>query len=64
MITLSAPPTGRKIFLAPSAIATITEADASSQWYGIRAYVKTFDGETLEVGETAADIAAQIDASK
>lgn len=52
---------GRTTFLASAAIATITEAGASSQWHGIRCYVKTFDGRTLEANETAQHIAAQID---
>ncbi len=56
MIELSAID-GRKIYLAPAAIAEITEAGASSQWHGIRAYVRTFDGRTLEVRETASEIA-------
>lgn len=51
---------GRKVFLAPSAVAEIVEAGASSQWHGIRAYVRTFDGRTLEVRESATDIARAI----
>lgn len=41
-------------------IARITEAGASSQWHGIRAYVRTFDGQALECSETAAWINDQI----
>lgn len=48
---------GQKVFLAPSAIAEILEAGASSQWHGIRAYIRTFDGRTIEVRETASEIA-------
>ncbi len=48
---------GQKVFLAPSAIAEVLEAGASSQWHGIRAYVRTFDGRTIEVQESASDIA-------
>lgn len=40
-------------YVAPANIARITEAGASSQWHGIRSYVRTFDGETLECNETA-----------
>ena len=47
--------------LAPAAIARITEAGASSQWHGIRAYVKTFDGATIETQETALEIGLAID---
>lgn len=43
---------GQTILLHPDAIAQVTEAGTSSQWHGIRAYVKTFDGRTLEVRET------------
>jgi uncharacterized protein YlzI (FlbEa/FlbD family) len=48
---------GQKVFLAPSAIAEILEAGTSSQWHGIRAYVRTFDGRTIEVKESAQEIA-------
>lgn len=51
---------GRAHYLAPNNIARITEAGASSQWHGIRAFVKTHDGTTLEVSETADQIAVQI----
>ncbi len=42
----------RRYLLHPDAIAMITEASVSSQWHGIRAFVKLFDGKTLEVSET------------
>lgn len=48
---------GEKVYLAPSAIAEVWEAGASSQWHGIRALIKTFDGRTIEVRETASEIA-------
>ncbi|WP_236183440.1 hypothetical protein [Pseudomonas juntendi] len=48
------------IHLAPAAIASVTEAGASSQWHGICAIVRTFDGQVLEVRERAADIATQV----
>ena len=51
---------GRSHYLAPDNIARITEAGVSSQWHGIRAIVKTRDGVTLEVQETADQIAALI----
>lgn len=47
------------IHLAPAAIASVTEAGASSQWHGICSIVRTFDGQVLEVRERAADIAQQ-----
>lgn len=52
---------GRATFLAPAAVASITEAAASSQWHGIRSYIKTFDGKTVEATETAQQIADQIE---
>lgn len=51
---------GRSHYLAPDNIARITEAGVSSQWHGIRAFVKTYDSVTLEVQESADQIAAQI----
>lgn len=51
---------GRKHYLAPSAIARVTEAGVSSQWHGVRSTVRTFEGETLEVSETAEEIARQV----
>lgn len=58
MITLTST-NGNKHYLAPSAVASVTEAGASSQWHGICAIVHTFDGQTLEVREHAADIARE-----
>ena len=46
-------------YVAPAAIARITEAGVSSQWHGIRSIVKLFDGTTLECSEVACDIAKQ-----
>lgn len=48
------------IRLAPTAVASVTEAGASSQWHGIWAIVRTFDGQVLEVRERADDILRQI----
>lgn len=48
------------IHLAPAAIASVTEAGASSQWHGICAIVRTFDGQVLEVHERADAIAQQL----
>lgn len=52
---------GQTHYLAASAIARVTEAGASSQWHGIRAYVKLFDGTTIEAQETADDIRARVE---
>lgn len=42
-------------------IARITEAGPSSQWHGIRAIVKLFDGDVLEVEEIADAVRAMVD---
>ncbi len=47
--------------VAASAIAKVTEAGTSSQWHGIRSYVKLFDGEVLECSETIDHIMKMID---
>lgn len=52
---------GKAHYLSPANIARVTEAGASSQWHGIRAVVRTFDGATLEAQETAASIAKAIE---
>lgn len=60
MIRLHNPSSGTVQYVSPRAIARVIEAGASSQWHGIRAYVKTFDGATLECSETAHEINAAI----
>jgi hypothetical protein len=59
MLKLHAPD-GREIYLAPDAVAEVTEAGASSQWHGIRARIRTFDGRVIEVQETAREVAQAI----
>lgn len=54
---------GQTHYLAAQNIARITEAGTSSQWHGIRAYVRTSDGETIEASETANEIGARITAA-
>lgn len=44
---------GRVHHLNPHAIALISEASTSSQWHGIRAIVKTFDGGLIEARDDA-----------
>lgn len=44
-------------FVAAENIARITEAGVSSQWHGIRAIVRLFDGGVIEARESAQDIA-------
>lgn len=55
---------GAAVWLAPSAVAEIVEAGASSQWHGIKAVVRTFDRRILEVQERASDIAARVATGK
>lgn len=52
---------GRTILLAPEAIAQVTEAGASQAWHGVRANVKTFDGERIEVRETVDAVNEQME---
>jgi hypothetical protein len=51
---------GHAHYLAPEAIARVTEASTSSQWHGIRAIVKTFDLQTIEARESADEIALAV----
>ena len=51
---------GTVTYLHPDAIASITEAGASSQWHGIKCYIKCFDGKTLECRDTAQEVAAML----
>ena len=44
-------------YVAPANIARITEAGVSSQWHGIRSFVRLFDGAVLECSE--AQVAAE-----
>lgn len=55
---------GRTVYAAPDAVASITEAGASSQWHGIRSIVKLFDGRVIEAQEEAGRLAAAVDAAR
>jgi len=48
----------------PDAIAKVTQASTSSQWHGIRAIIKLFDGSTLEVSESLEEVLALIEKAK
>lgn len=63
MITLT-DSNGLKRYLAPDAIASVTEACTSNQWHGICAIVRTFDGQVLEVKQRADDVVRQIHEAK
>ncbi|PJM72077.1 hypothetical protein [Achromobacter ruhlandii] len=54
---------GTAIYVAPAAILSIHEAGTSSQWHGIRAYVRTFDHRTYEVQQPADEIRAAMAAA-
>lgn len=47
---------GNARYFAPAAIAEVQEPSASSQWHGIHAIVRTFDGKTVEVRNPAAEV--------
>lgn len=49
---------GRRHYLHPDAIARV--AQAGPNWHKIGAYVKTFDGRTIEAQESAEEIAGTI----
>lgn len=51
---------GHTMFVAPSAIASVTEAGTSSQWHGIRSIVRLFDGKAIEASQTAQWVVEQI----
>jgi len=55
---------GLKRYLAPGAIARVDEASTSSQWHGICAIVRMFDGQVLELKQRADDIVRLITESK
>lgn len=55
---------GRTHYVAPSAIAKISEASVSSQWHGIRCIVKCFDDSIIEARDTADQIAEAVAAAK
>lgn len=53
---------GRRHYLHPDAIARVTQAGPN--WHRIGAYVKTFDGRTIEVQESAEEIASAISTAR
>ena len=55
---------GKRHYLHPDAIARVTEAGASSQWHGIKSIVKCFDGQVIECGASAKDVARVIEAQQ
>ena len=47
---------GKTVYVSTVAIASVTEAGASSQWHGVRSYIKTFDGMTIDCEQTAKEV--------
>lgn len=52
---------GLRRYLHPDAIARVSQAGPN--WHRIGAYIKTFDGQTLEAQESAEEIARAIDSA-
>lgn len=59
MIKLTTP-SGRIHYLQAPAIARISETGVSSQWIGIKAHVKCFDGAVIECIESPDEIAKMV----
>lgn len=49
---------GMTTFVPPGIIERIVEAGPSSQWHGVRTYIKTIHGNTIECAETAEELRA------
>lgn len=47
---------GKRVFLAESAIAELIDSGDSSKWHGINAYIRTFDGRTIEIKDTVESV--------
>jgi uncharacterized protein YlzI (FlbEa/FlbD family) len=47
---------GRTHAIHPDAIARLVEPGTSGKWHGVNCYVKTFDGDTIEVRESVSEI--------
>lgn len=55
---------GQSHWVAPAAVASVTEASASSQWHGVKAIVRLFDGTLIEAQDEAKRIAERIAACR
>ena len=47
---------GRTHAIHPDAIARLVEPGTSGKWHGVNCYVKTFDGDTIEVRENVSEV--------
>lgn len=55
---------GRTQTIHPAAIARLVESGASGKWHGVNCYVRTFDGDTIEVRENVSEIMRMLEASE
>ena len=55
---------GRTHAIHPDAITRLVEPGNSGKWLGINCYVKTFDGDTLEVRESVSLIMELINSAQ
>lgn len=51
---------GLDVYMAARNVASVNEAGQSSQWYGIRSIVRTFDGAVIECQQEARHVARLI----
>ncbi len=49
---------GRKHLLNPEGIVSVSEASTSSQWHGIRSYIVTMHGKTIECQQSVHELQA------
>ena len=47
---------GRVHAIHPDAIARLVEPGTSGKWHGVNCYVRTFDGDTIEVRENVSEV--------
>ncbi len=47
---------GRTHDIHPDAIARLVEPGTSGKWHGVNCYVKTFNGDTIEVRENVSEV--------
>lgn len=50
----------RRCYISQGAIAAVSEADAASQWRGIRSHIRMFDGRLIGARDTADEIVARM----
>ena len=53
---------GKRHYLHPDAIARVTQAGPN--WHRIGAYVRTFDGKTIEAQESAEEISGAVSTAR